>query len=207
MNQINSEMIPMKQTMRQFFSLTLGALAVLSLHATSARAASEPIMLKSGDVEIAVGQPLEVTVDLPPGPADHEAVLEFTAWFQASTFRGYSAAMKISWDGNDLIEALNRPEAFHIKDGRRQPAHIDAYWSVPIIDAPESAGLLTDSPYFVSPEKVDVVRFRFALPEAQPGQHSLKITNGRQEADDNTTLMARDIKIVFVPKSELPKQY
>jgi hypothetical protein len=191
---------------RYILKLTLGAVAVLSLHVTSAWAASEPIMLKSGDVEIEKSQPLEVTVDLPPSPADTVGVIEFTAWYQASKWRGYNAGMNIYWDDKELIEILDRPMIFVIKDGREQSTRLYSHWTVAILDTPGSAASLTDNQYFVSPEKIDVVRFRFALPDASPGAHSVRITNALEPGVDGGTLMAQDIKIVFVPKSELLKK-
>jgi hypothetical protein len=191
--------------MRNTLGLTLGAVAVLTLHMASARAASEPIMLKSGDVEIEKSQPLEITVDLPAAPADNEAVLEFTAWYQATMFRGYSAGMDVYWDGRELTEILDRPETFVIKDGREQLTRRFSHWTVAILNTPESAATLENSIYFVSPEKIDTVRFRFALPDASPGEHSLKITNALAPGDDGSTLIARNVKIVFVPQSKLPK--
>lgn len=193
--------------MRNILGLIFGAVAVLSLQMTSARAASEPIMLKSGDVEIEKSQPLEITVDLPPAPTDTVGVIEFTAWYQASKWRGYSAGMNIYWDDNELTDILDRPGTFVIKAGREQPTRRFSHWTVAILDTPGSAASLTDNQYFVSPEKVDVVRFRFALPEASPGSHSVRITNALEPDVDGGTLMVQDMKIVFIPKSELSKKY
>jgi hypothetical protein len=191
----------MKQSRRQFFKLTLGTLAVLCLHLTSARAASEPILLKPGDVEIGKNtQPLEVTVDLPPVPAGNQAILEFTAWYPAAKFTGFSSGMKIYWDGKELTEALNRPETFQIKDGREMFARGNSFWTVAMLDEPESVGWLADSPYFVPPEIIDLVRFRFAVPEASPGKHSLKIVNGKLQLDLDMILMVRNLQIVFSPQ-------
>jgi hypothetical protein len=188
----------------RFVRLTCGTLAVLGL-LTSAWAASEPVMLKAGDVEIEKSAPLEITADLPPAPAGKDAVLEFTAWYQGKVFSGYHPGMRVYWDGKELTAVLDRPETFQIKDGREVSSRVSmkwnvTCWNVAILDAPESASLTT-SKYFVSPETLDVVRFRFALPDASAGEHLLKIENGGYPDDDNTmTLMVRDIQIAFAPQ-------
>ncbi len=186
--------------------LVLGALALLPCFAV---AADEPEVLEiqSEDLEVGPKSEARLSVDIKAIPTDTEAVLEFTAWHQATKNAGFYASMRVFWNNEELEDIRDRPATFQLaKTENTTPIRKGKTWQVSVLASPEDAND-QESRYYVSPEIIDVVRFRFNLPHLAAGPAELTIRN---EMKDETfsklgyelfpVLMLRDVKIRFEPR-------
>lgn len=169
----------------------------------------EPHVIQADEIKIEEVSDHTFTIELPEYPADADLVLEFTAWYQAPRRAGYYATLGLLWNGEELQDILDRPATFATStDPDRPPTPIRRgnFWQVPVLPYPEAA-YETGDRYFVDPEVIDVVTFRFRLPYSTPGLQELTVRN-RQRAGSHPTrgyeyfpnLMLRDVKIRFEEK-------
>lgn len=186
----------------------LGAFLSLCLYGTTAWTNEvRAVAIESGEVEIAERSEHRFSVTVDTIPVDTDAVLEFTAWYQAPKIAGYYAGLQLFWNDEELEDVLDRPaEMPKLHDNSTIPAKRKRWWQVAVLPNPEAANE-PGNRYAINPDVADVVRFRFPVRVADTGTFELKIRNVMKEDREGVytyeifpTLMLRDVQLRFVPK-------
>ncbi len=181
----------------------VGASMITAFHPLQQAVATDA--LYTSPEEVAVEGQANHTIQFESGPlrADQELIVEFTAWYQGERPQGFIALMRVSLDGEELTDLLDRPATFMAKDERNRETRGPQGWRVPILLKPEEAANPAQ-PYFVHASEVaDMTRFRFRLPHLKPGTHEISIENRVRTTSSGlvaTILKVQDLRVVASPK-------
>ncbi len=196
---------------RRFGRRVLPVLMGAGMLGMATAGADEVVTVLDGEMEVERSSEIRLPVVLPEVSPDHEAVLEFTAWYPAPKHAGYYAGMRVYWGAEEVEDILDRPETFQTnrgrKDGRHSPIRRKKWWMVPVVQAPEAFDPQDSS--YVSPDQLNPFLFRFRLPTATgQGEYELRITNSMKHEQDPIagyrifpTMKVRDIVVRLEPKS------
>jgi len=188
------------------FAAILG-FTLLPLPAAVLAGDAETVAIETSEVEIAEQSEHRFSVTIDRIPVDTDAVLEFTAWYQAPRIAGYYAGLQLFWNDEELETALDRPaEMPRLHDVKPIPAKRKKWWQVAVLPNPEAANQ-PDNRYAIDPDVVDVVRFRFPVRVTDTGAYELRIRNVMKEDREGLytyevfpTLMLRNVQLHFIPK-------
>lgn len=150
--------------------LLLGSLIALAPGLTAA----DSVMVSDTQTTIDTAQSTTFAAEIPPALAG-KAELYITAYLLDPKVRGYSASLKILWDGVPLTECLNRPKDLEMKDGRLIPTFVRGVWTLPYGPSAGELESAAESPYYIPKIGRDIVRLRFALPDSSSGSHIVEI--------------------------------
>lgn len=185
------------------------SLAMISLCSPFPLMADEmPVLeIESSQVQVDEMSEISLPVEVKEVPPGSEAVLEFTAWYQAPRILGYYSALQVFWNGEELTEALDRPDQFPLlnKPDSHVPSRREGCWVVAVLPKPEAARSPRNR-YTVDPAIVDIVKFQLPVNISGPGQYEVRLLNRKAKEQGGTvsyevfpTLMLQDVQLRFIP--------